>query len=172
MSTATASRTTTPVARESRHVDPTRRQQAVAAWVLALPFMVLFLVFTAGPVLASLGMSFTDIRSTDMRTPFAVGFTGLDNYTRLLGDPLFQKVMLNTFEYLVLGGAREFDFIVSHLPEKVESHFGDGSRWGCRFNYHLSTNAERSWGVLRNICAGYSGTCCWRSPIHCRCCRI
>jgi multiple sugar transport system permease protein len=102
MSTATASRTT-PVASASRHVDPTRRQQAVAAWVLALPFMVLFLVFTAGPVLASLGMSFTDIRSTDMRTPFAVGFVGLDNYTRLLGDPLFQKVMVNTFAYLVLG---------------------------------------------------------------------
>ena len=99
----TASRPTTPVATKSRHVDPTRRQQAVAAWVLALPFMVLFLVFTAGPVLASLGMSFTDIRSTDMRSPFAVGFVGIDNYTKLLGDPLFQKVMVNTFAYLVLG---------------------------------------------------------------------
>jgi multiple sugar transport system permease protein len=84
-------------------VDPMRRQQAVAAWVLALPFMVLFLVFTAGPVLASLGMSFTDIRSTDMRSPFAVGFVGIDNYTALLTDPLFQKVMVNTFAYLVLG---------------------------------------------------------------------
>jgi multiple sugar transport system permease protein len=92
-----------PVATGSRHVDPTRRQQAVAAWVLALPFLVLFLVFTAGPVLASLGMSFTDIRSTDMRSPFAVGFIGVDNYARLLGDPLFQKVMVNTFLYLVLG---------------------------------------------------------------------
>jgi len=103
VSVTTASRPTTPVATTSRHVDPTRRQQAVAAWVLALPFMVLFLVFTAGPVLASLGMSFTDIRSTDMRTPFAVGFVGVENYTRLLADPLFQKVMLNTFLYLVLG---------------------------------------------------------------------
>lgn len=84
-------------------MDPTRRQQAVAAWVLALPFMALFLVFTAGPVLASLGMSFTDIRSTDMRSPFAVGFTGIDNYANLLADPLFQKVMVNTFAYLVLG---------------------------------------------------------------------
>jgi multiple sugar transport system permease protein len=94
---------TPPVATRSRHVDPTRRQQAVAAWVLALPFLVLFLVFTAGPVLASLGMSFTDIRSTDMRTPFAVGFVGVENYAKLLADPLFQKVMLNTFLYLVLG---------------------------------------------------------------------
>jgi len=87
----------------SRHVDPTRRQQAVAAWVLAVPFMALFLVFTAGPVLASLGMSFTDIRSADMRTPFAVSFVGLENYTRLLGDPLFQKVVVNTGLYVVLG---------------------------------------------------------------------
>ena len=84
-------------------MDPMRRQQAVAAWVLALPFMALFLVFTAGPVLASLGMSVTDIRSTDMRSPFSVGFVGIENYTKLLGDPLFQKVMFNTFAYLVLG---------------------------------------------------------------------
>jgi multiple sugar transport system permease protein len=87
----------------SRHVDPTRRQQAVAAWVLAVPFMALFLVFTAGPVLASLGMSLTDIRSTDMRTPFAVSFVGFDNYAKLLADPLFQKVAVNTGLYVVLG---------------------------------------------------------------------
>ena len=87
----------------THHVDPTRRQQAVAAWVLALPFVALFLVFTAGPVLASLGMSFTDIRSTDMRSPFAVGFVGLENYTQLLGDELFRKVALNTALYVVLG---------------------------------------------------------------------
>lgn len=87
----------------SRHVDPMRRQQAVAAWVLAVPFVALFLVFTAGPVLASLGMSFTDIRSTDMRTPFAVDFVGLANYTKLLADPLFLKVAGNTVLYVVLG---------------------------------------------------------------------
>ncbi len=87
----------------TRHVDPTRRQQAVAAWVLALPFMALFLVFTAGPVLASLGMSFTDIRSTDMRNPLAVEFAGLDNYVQLVQDPLFRKVTVNTFLYLILG---------------------------------------------------------------------
>ncbi|QZY28340.1 carbohydrate ABC transporter permease [Nocardioides coralli] len=84
-------------------MNPVRRQQAVAAWVLALPFMALFLVFTAGPVLASLGMSFTDLRSTDIRTPFAVEFVGLDNYTQLLADPVFRKVTVNTLFYLLLG---------------------------------------------------------------------
>ncbi len=87
----------------SRHVDPTRRQQAVAAWVLALPFVLLFLVFSLGPVLASLGMSFTDMRRTDIRDPFAVEPVGLDNYVSLVQDPLFRKVTLNTLLYLLLG---------------------------------------------------------------------
>ena len=87
----------------SRHVDPTRRSQAVAAWVLALPFVALFLVFTAGPVLASLGMSFTDMRSTDVRSPLGVEFVGLENYTRLVADPVFRKVTVNTLVYLLLG---------------------------------------------------------------------
>ncbi len=108
MPTQETTPTAVPAARKSagtpaRHVDPMRRQQAVAAWVLALPFMALFLVFTAGPVLASLGMSFTDIRSTDVQNPFSVEFVGLSNYTELLGDPLFRKVTFNTFLYLILG---------------------------------------------------------------------
>ena len=87
----------------SVNVDPTRRQQAVAAWVLALPFVALFLAFTAGPVLASLLMSFTDFRITDASSPFAVEFLALDNYTKLIGDELFRKVALNTALYVVLG---------------------------------------------------------------------
>lgn len=87
----------------SARANPARRQQAVAAWVLALPFVLLFLVFTAGPVLASLGMSFTDLRRADVRDPFAVEFVGLQNYTELIGDPLFRKVTLNTLLYLVIG---------------------------------------------------------------------
>jgi len=86
-----------------RHVDPTRRQQAVAAWVLALPFVLVFLAFTAGPLLTSLGMSFTDMKRTDIRNPFAVEIVGIDNYVKLIEDPLFRKVTLNTLLYLLLG---------------------------------------------------------------------
>ena len=100
MATTTATTPSTPggtsAGAPKRGTDPMRRQQAVAAWVLALPFLALFLVFTLGPVLASLGMSFTDIKRTDIRTPFAVAFVGVDNYVDLLGDPLFRKVMVNT----------------------------------------------------------------------------
>ena len=80
-----------------------RRQQAVAAWVLAAPFVLVFLVFTAGPVLSSLGMSFTDLTRADVRSPFGVEFVGIDNYTKLLQDPIFLKVTRNTTLYLVLG---------------------------------------------------------------------
>ncbi len=105
--TAPAAEPATPAApapaRPTRGTDPTRGSQARAAWLLASPFVVLFLVFTAGPVLASLGMSFTDMRRADVPTPFGVEFVGLDNYTRLLQDPVFLKVVRNTTLYLVLG---------------------------------------------------------------------
>jgi ABC-type sugar transport system permease subunit len=53
-----------------------RRRHTLAAWMFALPFMVLFLVFMAGPVLASLTMSFTDLTSRDLRNPWPSTWSG------------------------------------------------------------------------------------------------
>ena len=74
-----------------------------AAWVLAAPFLVLFAIFTVWPVFQSLFMSFTDTRRRDLRSPFAVDFTGVDNYVRALSDPGFQKAALNTAYFVVIG---------------------------------------------------------------------
>lgn len=74
-----------------------------AAWLLALPFCLLFLVFTAWPLIQSLFMSFTDTRSKDLRSPFAVDVVGLDNYTKALSDPVFRKAALNTAYFVVVG---------------------------------------------------------------------
>jgi len=71
--------------------------------LLCSPFLVLFAVFTAGPVLSALGMSFTDIRSTDLRTPLSVGFTGIENYRQLLGDATFWKALTNTAYFVAVG---------------------------------------------------------------------
>lgn len=79
------------------------RRQTIAAWTLALPFVVLFTVFTAGPVLGSLGMSFTDLRQRDLRTPFAVEATGLSNYTKALSDENFRRAAFNTAYFVVVG---------------------------------------------------------------------
>ncbi len=87
---------------------PVRRKngssrQGRAAWILALPFMLLFTVFTAGPVISSLYMSFTDIKSRDLRSPFAVGFVGFENYAHVLGDDTFRQTAFNTAYFVVIG---------------------------------------------------------------------
>lgn len=73
-----------------------RARRGLVAWGFALPFVALFAAFMAGPVVASLAMSFTDLRSTDLRNPLNVNVIGLDNYVRLFGDELFRKALFNT----------------------------------------------------------------------------
>ncbi|WP_422770417.1 carbohydrate ABC transporter permease [Plantactinospora sp. WMMC1484] len=80
-----------------------RLRRAAVGWGFALPFTALLLVFLAGPVLASLLMSFTDLRSADLRTPFAVNVVGLENYTRLFGDELFVRATVNTAIFVLVG---------------------------------------------------------------------
>jgi multiple sugar transport system permease protein len=75
----------------------------LTGWGFAAPFTVLFGVFMALPVLASLVMSLTDLRSTDLRHPFAVSFIGVDNYTKLFNDDLFLRSALNTAAFVVIG---------------------------------------------------------------------
>jgi multiple sugar transport system permease protein len=88
-----------PTARRRRGLS----RQSRAAWILSLPFMLLFSVFTAWPVISSLYMSFTDIKSRDLRSPFAVAFVGLDNYARVFADETFRKSALNTAYFVVVG---------------------------------------------------------------------
>jgi multiple sugar transport system permease protein len=80
-----------------------RRREAIAGYAFALPFLVLFAVFTVGPVIASLGMSFTDLRSADISNPLAVEAVGLDNYTKLMSDDSFKQAVLNTGYFVLLG---------------------------------------------------------------------
>jgi multiple sugar transport system permease protein len=81
----------------------TRPRQALAAWGFALPFLVLFAVFMVLPVISSLGMSLTDLRSVDLRNPFSVNFVGGDNYAQLLDDRQFRQAVLNTLYFVVVG---------------------------------------------------------------------
>ena len=80
-----------------------RRRRALTGWAFSAPFMILFAVFLAVPVLASLVMSVTDLRSTDLRDPLAVNFVGIDNFSRLFSDELFVKSMVNTFVFVIVG---------------------------------------------------------------------
>jgi multiple sugar transport system permease protein len=80
-----------------------RLSGALVGWSFAAPFTVLFALFMAVPVVASLAMSLTDLRATDLRHPFAVDFVGLDNYTRLLSDELFRRAAVNTLIFVGVG---------------------------------------------------------------------
>jgi multiple sugar transport system permease protein len=77
--------------------------RALTGWAFALPFAVLFLVFTAGPVVASLAMSLTDIRSADLLDPLGVNVVAFDNYVRLFADPKFVQAAVNTAVFVVVG---------------------------------------------------------------------
>ena len=83
----------------------TRRDaaQARAGLLLSLPFLVLFGTFIAWPVIQSMFMSFTDMRITDIRTPFAVDFVGFENYQKALTDPVFRRAALNTGLFVLVG---------------------------------------------------------------------
>jgi len=54
-------------------------------------------------VLGSLGMSFTDMKQRDLRTPFAVNGVGFDNYVKALSDETFRKAAFNTAYFVVIG---------------------------------------------------------------------
>jgi multiple sugar transport system permease protein len=92
-------RTTAPRGAVSRR----RRRMTVTAWLFAAPFVILFLVFMAGPIIASFAMSFTDLTTRDLQTPFNVEFVGLANYLRLFEDPRFLRSLLNTATFVLVG---------------------------------------------------------------------
>lgn len=86
-----------------RTSSTTAKRQSRAAWTLALPFLALFVVFMLLPVTWSLLMSVTDTKSADLRTPFAVGFAGVDNYVKLFQDPVFFTALRNTGVFVLFG---------------------------------------------------------------------
>lgn len=83
--------------------SPSAAREERAGWLLTLPFLLLFVVFTAWPVIQSVFFSFTDIRNRDLRTPFAVEFVGFENYARAFADPVFVKAAFNTAYFVLVG---------------------------------------------------------------------
>lgn len=88
---------------------PPRRKRAalgtqhLAGWLFSTPFLVLFAVFMAFPILATLLMSFTDFGLRNVTDPFSAQFTGWENYTKLFGDEKFLKALGNTAVFVVVG---------------------------------------------------------------------
>lgn len=71
-----------------------RRQEVLVAYLFVLPWIIGFLVFTAGPILASFALSFTHYK---IITPATV--VGLDNYTAMIRDRNFWQSLRVTTIY-------------------------------------------------------------------------
>jgi multiple sugar transport system permease protein len=76
-----------------------------AAWTFLAPAGLLLAVFFFLPVAAALLLSLTDFDLYALADAENVRFVGLDNYLRLLRDPLFWTALRNTFVFAVVGGA-------------------------------------------------------------------
>ena len=82
--------------RTSRPYRPARRE-AILFYLCISPWLLGFTVFILGPVLSSLGLSFTrwDLLSDPV-------FVGLRNYTRMVDDKLFWQSLSVTVRYTLL----------------------------------------------------------------------
>ena len=72
-------------------------------WTFAAPFVILFGIFLAFPILASFFLSFTSFGLKDLANPVGSTVVGLKNYVDLFNDPKFGKALFNTFYFVVVG---------------------------------------------------------------------
>ncbi|MFL5675733.1 MAG: carbohydrate ABC transporter permease [Chloroflexota bacterium] len=91
-----------PTKTVSSATGPSLREDLVG-WAFAAPFVILFGLFLAFPIVASLLLSFTSFGLSDLQNPIGATFVGLDNYAKLLGDKTFWTALFNTFYFVVVG---------------------------------------------------------------------
>ncbi|GAA2320036.1 sugar ABC transporter permease [Glycomyces scopariae] len=74
-----------------------RRGELLTGYTFMTPWIIGSLVFTLGPMLWSLYLSFTDYHLI-----LGGDFIGLDNYTAMFADPMFSRAVKVTLLYVVL----------------------------------------------------------------------
>src|SRR3954469_3363473 len=80
-----------------------RWREDLTGWAFAAPFVILFGIFMALPILASFVLSFTDFGLRDLTNPLGTNFIGLDNYLDLFSDSTFWTSLFNTFYCVIIG---------------------------------------------------------------------
>ena len=78
-------------------------RQDLIGWSFAAPFVILFGIFLALPIIAAFALSFTSFGLRDLDNPIGTTVVGVQNYTDLLGDPKFWKSLGNTIYFVVVG---------------------------------------------------------------------
>jgi multiple sugar transport system permease protein len=80
-----------------------RWREDLTGWAFAAPFVILFGIFLAFPILASLALSFTSFGLRDLTNPVGTTFVGVKNYLDLFSDGKFWTSLLNTAYFVVVG---------------------------------------------------------------------
>lgn len=77
-----------------RRPSPLARREARRFLLFVIPWVIGFVFFTGGPIIASIGISFTqwDLLGTPR-------WVGLDNYDKLLNDEIFWQALRNTISF-------------------------------------------------------------------------
>ena len=78
-------------------------RQDLIGWSFAAPFVILFGVFLALPILAAFAMSFTSFGLRDLQNPIGTEAVGFQNYFDLFSDTKFWKALGNTAYFVVVG---------------------------------------------------------------------
>ena len=89
----------TPRPRRSRWKLRPSTREALWGYVFIGPWLIGLILFTAGPIIASLVMSLTDF---DLLHADQTRFIGLDNYIRLTTDPLVATALISTFKFALI----------------------------------------------------------------------
>lgn len=105
--------TVRPVHRRDRY----NRREALAGYLFISPWIIGFLIFTAGAMAYSLFISFSDYNlATNTARP-----VGVDNYARLFEDPRVAVSLSNTLFYVVMAVPLEiiFALVLAMLLNRV-----------------------------------------------------
>jgi multiple sugar transport system permease protein len=89
----------TPRPRRSRWMLRPSTREALWGYAFIGPWLLGLALFTAGPIIASLVMSFTNF---DLLHVDQTRFIGLDNYVRMTTDPLVAKSLISTFKFALI----------------------------------------------------------------------
>ncbi|HKU70389.1 MAG TPA: sugar ABC transporter permease [Burkholderiales bacterium] len=74
-----------------------------AAWVFVAPALAVICVFFLVPVAVAIGLSATDFDIYALADLANLRFVGIDNYVRLVQQPLFWQALGNTLYFVVVG---------------------------------------------------------------------
>ena len=124
-----------------------KHSEEISAYAFALPFLILFTIFTVIPVVISVFLSFTDFNM--LQTP---QFVFTSNYTTLiLDDDIFIKALSNTLLFAVIIGPGGyllcffFAWCLNELNAKIHSLF-----LLCLYAPSISGNAYLIWTLIFN----------------------